>query len=348
MNQRTRDGWTALHFCAEHGASPEVGCRLLEGAHLCRAAAEHLPAEGALPPVRPSACLALSLGRSAAPCFRLALRRPPSKLTVTVPSGVIPPQPAQTWASETQTAAPRCIWQVRVSPCRGDGAAIFPRRFLAGSRPGKHRAHQPASARPPPLAPTPCAPAASPGKDGGPLATLLLRAGAEVDAANRDASTPLHYAACHNNPGAARVLLAAGAAREVRCRGHQTTPLLMAVITGSQEAAAVLVEAGADLNAMDDKGMTPLLHALMGAGAARLRGTGGGPGSGGARLAALLVRRAWPPLSRPRSVPAAMPATLRVRPHPACRDKCLLRTDMRRWTAVLMCRWASKAPVTTG
>ena len=126
----------------------------------------------------------------------------------------------------------------------------------------------------------------------------LLERGAEVDAPDPQIGlTPLMWAARENSADIAKLLIARGASTAARTRvgekpavrppgagggshgvgivrsgvppqGEQQptpggmTPLLFAARDGRLEAAKVLIDAGADLNAADPNGITPLLMAL--------------------------------------------------------------------------------------
>ena len=128
--------------------------------------------------------------------------------------------------------------------------------------------------------------------------TALVEAGADVNAADPQLGhTVLMWAVRSDSASIARLLLARGASLEARTRtgakpaarppgagggshgvgivrsgvppqGEQLptpggmTPLLFAARDGSLEAARVLIDAGANLNATDPNGMTPLMMAI--------------------------------------------------------------------------------------
>lgn len=75
------------------------------------------------------------------------------------------------------------------------------------------------------------------------------------------AKTALLYAAREGATGVARQLLEAGADIE-QADANGTTPLLAAVINDRMDTARVLIEAGADVNAADWYGQTPLWAAV--------------------------------------------------------------------------------------
>jgi uncharacterized protein len=93
------------------------------------------------------------------------------------------------------------------------------------------------------------------------MVDLLIRAGANPKAANRDGSTPL-WLACINGDGPIiAALLAAGAdANEHLPLGR--TPLMVAARTGNVDAIKVLLDHGANVNAKDTlRGTTALMWA---------------------------------------------------------------------------------------
>ena len=113
---------------------------------------------------------------------------------------------------------------------------------------------------------------------------LLLRQGAPVDAVTTSGHTPLHLAASKGQATAARVLIAAGASIHART-GMLHTPLHLAAdasdVTadgGSEEVTRLLIGSGSELEAVDNRGRTPVhtaadsgardaLAVLLGAGA---------------------------------------------------------------------------------
>ena len=98
----------------------------------------------------------------------------------------------------------------------------------------------------------------------------LLASGADVNAAQADGMTALHWAAERDDPGLARMLLYAGAAVEPVTRIGSYTPLHVAARGGSVAVAEVLLDAGADPAAPAAlSGATPL-HLAAAAGSAHL------------------------------------------------------------------------------
>ncbi len=94
------------------------------------------------------------------------------------------------------------------------------------------------------------------------LAQVLIYAGANMNATTRlGAYTPLYLAAKDGRAAVVKTLLAAGAKPDVATlRG--TTPLMVAAASGSVDAVAALVEHGADVNAAESvRGETPLMFA---------------------------------------------------------------------------------------
>ena len=105
------------------------------------------------------------------------------------------------------------------------------------------------------------------------VVTLLLEAGAEVNARNDVRSTPLHNAAWGKrvevatnradlveNPPIVAALLAAGADANARDNGG-ATPLHHAAAVEGLETVAMLLDAGVDIHARTNSGNSPLLRA---------------------------------------------------------------------------------------
>jgi ankyrin repeat protein len=96
----------------------------------------------------------------------------------------------------------------------------------------------------------------------------LLRDGADVNAAQSDGMTALHWAADRGEVEIAEVLLYAGANVGAITRIGEYTPLHIASRNGHVAVIDVLLEAGADLHARTDPGGTTPIH---------LAATGGDP-----------------------------------------------------------------------
>ena len=93
------------------------------------------------------------------------------------------------------------------------------------------------------------------------MVDLLLRAGANPKAANREGSTPLWLASINGDAAIIETLLKAGAdANEHLPLGR--TPIMAAARTGNVDAIKVLIDHGADVNAKETlRGTTPLMWA---------------------------------------------------------------------------------------
>jgi ankyrin repeat protein len=89
---------------------------------------------------------------------------------------------------------------------------------------------------------------------------LLLKQGADVNAAQADGMTALHWAAQRGDAGAAKMLMFAGARLEVLTRNGNYTPLHLAARAGRAAAVSALLDAGADVNAVTSSGGAAPLH----------------------------------------------------------------------------------------
>ncbi len=89
----------------------------------------------------------------------------------------------------------------------------------------------------------------------------LLKQGADVNAAQGDGMTALHWAARHGDVELARTLVYAGANLKATTRLGGLTPLLMASQIGDSAVIEVLLKAGADAKTATTNGTTPLMFA---------------------------------------------------------------------------------------
>lgn len=86
----------------------------------------------------------------------------------------------------------------------------------------------------------------------------LLKGGADVNAAQADGMTALHWAALNGDLSTMDVLLVAGAAREALTRVGSYTPLHLASQRGNAAAVAKLLDAGAKSGVVTSTGVQPL------------------------------------------------------------------------------------------
>jgi hypothetical protein len=90
----------------------------------------------------------------------------------------------------------------------------------------------------------------------------LMEIGLDVNSANEAGYTPLMFAAAYNTPEAVRFLIDQGADLEAWAYVQDLTPLHVAdLMNPNPDVIDVLVEAGADLEAVTENPMTPLLLA---------------------------------------------------------------------------------------
>jgi uncharacterized protein len=89
----------------------------------------------------------------------------------------------------------------------------------------------------------------------------LLKQKVDVNAAQGDGMTALHWAAMKNDVAMAEILLAAGADVKATTRVEALTPLALAASNGSAAVMAVLLKVGANPNLANDLGTTPLMLA---------------------------------------------------------------------------------------
>lgn len=95
------------------------------------------------------------------------------------------------------------------------------------------------------------------------LADMLIYAGANIAAVTRIGQyTPLHLAAKSGSAALAKTLLKAGADVNARSTNSGVSPLHMAASSGSAEIINILLDAKADINAVEvEAGQTPLIFA---------------------------------------------------------------------------------------
>lgn len=90
----------------------------------------------------------------------------------------------------------------------------------------------------------------------------LIEAGARVDTRTREGISPLFMAALYGNPEIIRALLDAGADQN-EAGPNTETPVMLAARNGNPEAISVLLAAGADVNAVESvRGTTALMWAI--------------------------------------------------------------------------------------
>jgi uncharacterized protein len=99
----------------------------------------------------------------------------------------------------------------------------------------------------------------------------LLKQGLDVNGAQGDGLTALHWAAQRGDADLASVLIAGGADVRATTRLASYTALHMAAEIGSEAVVAALVKASADVNALTTTGTTPLMLAAAAGDAASVK-----------------------------------------------------------------------------
>ncbi|MBC7896750.1 MAG: ankyrin repeat domain-containing protein, partial [Cytophagaceae bacterium] len=89
---------------------------------------------------------------------------------------------------------------------------------------------------------------------------LLIKQGADVNAAQGDGMTALHWAAALGDADLAKMLVFAGARVEAATRNGNYTPLHLAARSGRVAAVRALVDVGANVNAATTSGGATPLH----------------------------------------------------------------------------------------
>src|SRR5258708_40184241 len=85
----------------------------------------------------------------------------------------------------------------------------------------------------------------------------LLKQAADVNGAQGDGMTALHWAAMKNDADLTQTLLYAGANVRAKTRIGDYTPLVLAARAGNAAVIPPLIGAGADVNAKTSNGTTP-------------------------------------------------------------------------------------------
>lgn len=90
---------------------------------------------------------------------------------------------------------------------------------------------------------------------------MLRQTDADVDAANENGTTLLHYAAMHGHRDILDFLIKKKAQVNIG-NNRNTCPIHKAAERGEEECLQLLIQAGADINIQDVDGVTPLHRAL--------------------------------------------------------------------------------------
>src|ERR1700742_1712051 len=88
----------------------------------------------------------------------------------------------------------------------------------------------------------------------------LIKQGADVNEAQGDGMTALHWAAMHGDAAQVKMLSYAGARLEAATRNGNYTPLHLAARAGALSTVKALLDAGANVKATTTSGGTTALH----------------------------------------------------------------------------------------
>lgn len=89
----------------------------------------------------------------------------------------------------------------------------------------------------------------------------LLNENVDVNSAQGDGNTALHWAAYHRNVEMAELLIKAGAKTDAKTRLGEMSPLFMAARNGDAAILQLLIQAGASAGEVSSNGTTPLMMA---------------------------------------------------------------------------------------
>ena len=91
----------------------------------------------------------------------------------------------------------------------------------------------------------------------------LIAQKADVNAAQGDGMTALHWAAFHDDLESAKILVSAGANVKAATRDGAVTPLFIACTNGNAAMIEIMLKAGADANTPTADGSTALIKAAV-------------------------------------------------------------------------------------